>query len=262
MKKLNIAIIDSGIGGISVLSELFKNINGSNLFYFADVKNMPYGSKTKKELLQITVKNLNFIIKKYKPKIIVFGCNTIGSTILNEIKQIFSNIKIYAINPNIYSLIKKCDCKYSNNKFKILLLATHRTIESIKKDNNYIKNKSCIILCKMQKLATIIENNPYNIEKIVPYIKHKLSKYCNKNIKYLVLGCTHYYFVRNEIKQLFKNCILINNIDMLVNEIKNDNLELLENKKYKFSKVKFIFSKKQKDIKNIYKNLFNSLIKN
>jgi glutamate racemase len=213
VKNFKIAIIDSGLGGLSLFNTFLSELNVKNYVYFADIKNLPYGSKSKKELLQITNNNLKIIIKKYNPNAIVFGCNTIGTTIFNEVKSKFSYIPIFAIKPNLTNK------QVLEQNRKTLIIATSATIEALENTKEYQENRNCIILCKMPKLASKIEDYIQNDIDLVPYISSKLCKF--KNIDNIILGCTHYYFVKDIIAQLFPNAKLIDGTIDLVGQIKN-----------------------------------------
>ncbi len=249
---IDIAIIDSGLGGISLFSRLINTFSFKNYLYFADNKNLPYGKKSKKELLKITVCNLNKIIKKYNPKIVVFGCNTIGTTIIDEIKQKFKNNNIFAINPTFINKEKKLSNK------KTLLLATNSTVKYLQKTNIiYYKN---IMLCKMPLLANKIENYIKNLNNLVPYLKLRLQKF--SDIKRIILGCTHYYFIKKQLSDNFPKTQIIDGGDFLIEQIKlfvckNLNLVLRNEKSNKIN-VKLILTRKNKQQYKTYKNLIKN----
>ena len=243
---IDVAIIDSGIGGLSLFSCFFKCLPFNKYLYFADIKNLPYGNKTKKQLFNIAIKNIKYIAKKYKPKYIVFGCNTVGTILLKNLKNYFSNLKIFAIKPSL------------KVKTKTLILATCKTIRYLKKNKDYILNKENIILCKMPSLANKVEKYIQNPENIVPYLKRKLKKY--KGIDCVVLGCTHYYFVKKQIENILSTKKLKTNIAALTKEVlfetNKTDLKIDNTKKIK---VKIKFSKKPQNKKE-YKNIISKMI--
>lgn len=238
---VDVVIVDSGLGGISLLPTFLKELDFKNYIYYADTKFLPYGNKSLKRLLEITIFNIKKIIKKFKPKIIVFGCNTIGTTIFEQIKNYFPDQVFYTIKPNIQI-----------EQEKTLLLATNRTISFFNKTK--IENKS-IILCKMNCLANKVENNMQNPENIVPYLKRRLLKY--KEIKCIILGCTHYYFVKNQISKLFPKAKIVDGVKNLVGQIKATYCSI--KKTNKKPKIKLFFTKNIKT-KKIYKSLIKSLV--
>lgn len=206
----NIVLMDSGLGGLSALKVLYKKVPSFNFIYFADTKNLPYGAKTKNELLDITIQNIKDIKRKYNPHIIIFGCNTLGTTILKDIKKIFYDIKFFALTPNIKMALEM-------NKKNILVLATTQTINRLKKLTLYKNNKNNIILRKMPLLANKVEfyiKNPINI---VPYLNQELGKYTC--VDCIVLGCSHYYFVKKQLNQMFKLANIIDGTSILAKEV-------------------------------------------
>ena len=221
----------------------FKNLPFKKYVYFADNKNLPYGNKTKFELFKITINNIKYIEKKYKPFIIVFGCNTIGITIYEEICSMFPHLMIFSIKPN-YELI---------NNEKAILIATTATINKLK---IICKDKPNLNLCKMPFLATLIEENINNLNKTYHYIEMNLIKY-SPNI--IILGCTHFYFIKSILKNLFPNVYFIDGVEILTNKIK----EFLSIFKYNYKsnkiKVKVKFTKKDKSKKE-YIQIINSFL--
>ncbi len=248
----NVVIIDSGLGGLSLLKPLYKKIPYLNYIYFADTKNLPYGLKTKNELLSITTENIKYVIKEYNPCLIIFGCNTIGTTIFKEISNKFNNIKMFALRPNIATAINK-------GYKKILLLGTSQTIKNIKKSKDYINNKNNIVLCDMPLLATKIEKYIQTPIKIEPYLKDKLNKF--NNIDCIILGCSHYYFIKNQLKNLFKSADFIDNTKILSNEVKKYLIKnnLFNDEKFyenNSNNIKLILTKEE-----VNKNKYNQIIK-
>ncbi len=245
MKK-NVVIVDSGLGGLSLIPTFLKELPFKNYIYFADNKNLPYGNKSKKELLKITINNIKYIKKKFKPFMIVFGCNTIGSTLYDEICKIYPELIIFSIKPNYDSLIK------DENS---LLIATSATINKLK--DIYI-NKSNLDLCKMPLLASKIEKNINNLQVTYSYLKRRLEKY-KPNV--IILGCTHYYFIKNVLKNLFPNAHFIDGVEILTSQIKKF-LKINNFKDFKNKKIKINVKLTKKDkCKKKYINIINNFLK-
>ena len=95
MKQGYIAVIDSGIGGISLLSDLIKNFPNEKFLYLGDNNNAPYGEKSKHELIALTMKNIDYV-KSFGIKAIVFACNTISVNILLNTME-YSNLPVYGM---------------------------------------------------------------------------------------------------------------------------------------------------------------------
>ena len=126
----NVLLIDSGSGGVNILKECVKICPYCNYLLFCDHKNLPYGAKSKKELVEITEKNLLKIGNFFKFDIVIFACNTLTATVIDEMREKFCDIDFIGTVPAI---------KPALTEFKerdILLIATKTTLEN----NKLIKN--------------------------------------------------------------------------------------------------------------------------
>ena len=189
MKREFIAVLDSGIGGISLLRELIKVMPNENYLYFGDNDNAPYGSKNIRTLKTITEKNID-LIKRYNVKVLALGCNTLSVNLLSDIEN-YSGIKTFGVFPPVESAILNG---------KTLLLATERTAERYKKIPN-------LLSVGLKDLAGDIERNAFSLNK-VNFERHlNLVGLDMKNIKdykTVILGCTHYNFIKNKISAHLK----------------------------------------------------------
>ena len=142
-----IAVFDSGLGSLSIIKSIQK-VCKTEIIYFADQENFPYGKKTKKQLEKIIKKSIELLEKKFNPELIVIGSNT--PTIMLEI----TNKKIIGVNPPIKEAAEKSN---SNN---IAILATETVVKS-KNLSEYIKK------CKISKKIKIHKINASNLVQIV-----------------------------------------------------------------------------------------------
>ncbi len=188
-----IGIFDSGIGGVTVLKEILKVLPYEDYIYYSDSINNPYGDKTDKEVLEICDNIVQILIKK-DCKVIVIACNTASAKASTFLRSKYTNIPFIAIEP-AYKMVH--DYAYSE---PTLVMATKGTIESEKFKllyDTYNNHKTELLSCI--GLADIIEEN--NTQEIKKYLNHNLGKYSGK-VKNVVLGCTHYPLVENEIKNV------------------------------------------------------------
>ena len=187
----SIGIFDSGIGGVTVLSEIIKLLPNENYIYYSDSKNNPYGDKKDSEIIEFSDKIVNTFIDK-KCKAIVIACNTASAKAAKFLRKNYPEIPIIAIEP-AYKMVH--DFAYDE---VTLVMATKATLGSEKFHKLYDKynnHKTYLLACS--GLANIIEEG--NQEKIELYLKNNLSKYVGK-VHNVVLGCTHYPLIKNEIK--------------------------------------------------------------
>lgn len=186
---MRVGMFDSGIGGLTILNQFLKIHPNNEYIYYGDTKNMPYGSKSKEELLNIGRNVINFLISK-KVDIIIVACGTLSSNVYEELKKEY-NIPIYDIIRPVIEELKETNIK------RVLLLGTEKTIES-KKFENKIKNAGIHVDAKAcPKFAPILEGKVKDDINIV--IQDYLYDYKGMNLDCIIPGCTHYHLLNKEI---------------------------------------------------------------
>lgn len=232
---MKVGLFDSGIGGINVLSELVKKYPHNHYIYYGDTKNLPYGNKSKDELIKLSSNIINFLINK-QVDVIIIACGTISSNCYNELKEKY-NVPIYDIITPTLDFLR---CSSYN---KIGVIATTRTIESKIFD---IKEKD-IFMKDTPSFVPIIENNKIHENEEV--IKKELECFKDSNIESLVLGCTHYPLLSNVINK-YLSIPLINMGTCLCEEIRMVGNEEL--------KIELYFSKLTDEIRMNIENVLES----
>ena len=119
---MRIGMFDSGVGGLTVLKSFIKYHPNNEYFYYGDTLNVPYGDKTKEELLELSKKIIKYLENK-KVDIIIIACGTISSNVYDDLTKI-TNIPIYSIIKETINYV--LDRKYN----KTLLIATSATVNS------------------------------------------------------------------------------------------------------------------------------------
>lgn len=236
----NIGIFDSGIGGVTVLKEIIKILPYENYIYYSDSKNNPYGDKTAEEILNICDKIVQYLLEK-NCKAIVIACNTASANAASFLRKKYPEIPIIAIEP-AYKMVY--DFAYDKST---LIMATKGTIESEKFNllyNKYDNHKTYILPCV--GLAEIIENG--DKKEIHKYLKESISIYKEK-VENVVLGCTHYSLIQNEIKNIIGDVKFFNGAERLAIHLKNvlEDNSILE---YNKGEIQFIDSQNLKEKEN------------
>ena len=199
--KSYIGVLDSGVGGLSVLSQLVNVMPDKNYIFFGDTKNVPYGTKTPSEIFQYTKKILEYF-KENGVKNVVFACNTTSAVAYDELKKHFRDeLKIF---PLIQSVAKSAINGLKNDD-TIAILATRATINSKKYDEEIhkINPKINVLGLDCTGFVEIVENRLYEDEKSLELIQSKLDIVRKHNAKRVVLGCTHYPY----LEKIFKNIL-------------------------------------------------------
>ena len=189
-KSSKIGIFDSGIGGVTVLKEIVKVLPNENYIYYSDSLNCPYGGRTGKEIINLSTDIVEYFIKN-NSKVIVIACNTITAIAIDYLRNNYPNMIFIGIEP-AYKVVHDF---YFNQP--TLIMATEATFESEKFNilyNKYKSSKTYLLPCT--GLADMIENS--KPEEIHNYLEKNLSQYKGK-VDNIVLGCTHYPLIKNEI---------------------------------------------------------------
>ena len=252
MDNRTIGIFDSGVGGLTVLAEIRKNLPNENIIYLGDTKNFPYGNRSKEEIIEFAIQNVETLIKK-QVKIIVIACGTATSQALDVVKEKFDIPIIGIIEPTVEYI--------ENQKYDELgVIATEGTIRSgaweqkLKEKMPEIKvtNKACPML------ATIAEEGKAQSPEGRQVIKEYMAPFKEKHIDKIILGCTHYPIYEKIIREELGYEVELINTGVTVSKylqkyLKQNNLENNETTKTE----KIFLTKPEKEFKKIAKNILN-----
>lgn len=192
-----IGFLDSGVGGLSVLKEAIKIMPNENYIYFGDSKNAPYGIKTTEEIKKLTFDVVDFLMNE-GIKGLVVACNTATSAAVRELRIIYPDMPLVGIEPAIKPAVEL------NKPGKILMMATPMTIKQEKFNlllNKY-KEKADIVPIPCPGLMEFIEHGTLSGIELEDYLREKLKIYNSEDISAIVLGCTHYPFVKKIISKI------------------------------------------------------------
>lgn len=201
-RNMPIGFFDSGVGGLSVLREAIKIMPNEDFIYFGDSKNAPYGTKRVEEVKELTFKAVEFLVEK-GAKAIVIACNTATSAAVSALRITYPDIPIIGIEPAVKPAVEM------HRPGDIVIMATNVTLKEKKFINlvDKYKDEANIISMPCPGLVEFIEAGNTNGDEVRLYIENKFIKYKNKDISSVVLGCTHYPFVRETIKRVLGNDI-------------------------------------------------------
>lgn len=183
-----IGIFDSGIGGLTVVKQIFKTLPQYRIVYFGDTARLPYGTKSEEAIIKYSIENTEFLLKK-GAKIIVIACHTASSVAANAIREKFPKVPIFDV---VGAGLEKAS-NISRRK-KIGIMGTAATIKSgahekfLKNINSDIKvfPKACPLL------VPLIEEGWFKRMETKKILRYYLRPLKQKRIDALVLACTHY----------------------------------------------------------------------
>ncbi len=220
--KHPIGIFDSGLGGTSTWKEISCLLPNENTIYLSDSLNAPYGQKTKQKILELSIKNTEFLIQR-KCKIIVIACNTATTNAIKYLRENYT-IPFVGIEPAIKSASVQ-------TKTKIIgILATKGTLKSdfFEETSSSINKKIEIAEQIGEGLVELIEAGKVESDEMNTLLRKYLQPMVNKNIDCLVLGCTHYPYLIPAIQKITNNSIkIIDSSKAVARQVK----KILEQKK-------------------------------
>ena len=250
MDNRPIGIFDSGVGGITVLKEIQKELPNEDYIYLGDTENFPYGEKSQDEIVKLAIKNVEYLIKK-DVKIIVIACGTATSQAIESLHLKFDIPIVGIIEPTIQYVKKQ---KYK----EIGVIATEGTIRNgawEKKLKENIPNINVISrACPM--LATIAEEGRATGEEGRNAIREYMKPFKEKRIDKIILGCTHFPIYEQVIrKELGDDVELINTgrtVSIYLKKYLNEK-NLMANKE--IGKIETYLTKEEKEFSNIMQNI-------
>ncbi len=191
MKK-TIGVFDSGVGGLSVANAIQAALPDYRVIYADDKANVPYGSKTHEELKKLVVPKLN-MLSNQGASVIVIACNTVTTTIIEELRNAIA-VPLVGMEPMV-----KPAARLTRTK-KIAVCATPATLSS--KRYRWLKETYAkgitVFEPDCSDWASMIESSRLDQDKIHSRIASVLSE----DADVIVLGCTHYHWIENEIRQM------------------------------------------------------------
>lgn len=208
MDNRPIGIFDSGIGGLTSIPYLLRQLPNERVIFFGDTARTPYGSKSIETIRQFTLQIGDFL-KSNDVKMMLVACNTISATSLDLLKETYPDIPIIGtISPTSRVIANKC-----NGMDRIGIMATSATVKSgvyinkIKEKNYQLKNLYAIAC---PALVPLIEEGIIDNEIMDLTIKYYLDDFIKENgIDTLVLACTHYPLIKRNLQKLYPDVSII-----------------------------------------------------
>ena len=191
-----IGIFDSGVGGTSIWKEIVTLLPNENTIYLADSKNAPYGEKSKEEIIELSIKNTEFLLNQ-NCKIIVVACNTATTNAIKTLRQNY-DISFIGIEP----AIKPAALSTKTNVVGILATKGTLNSELFESTSSLFKEKITIIETIGKGLVDLIETGKINSPEMSLLLEKYLQPMLDQNVDCLVLGCTHYPYLIPQIRKI------------------------------------------------------------
>jgi glutamate racemase len=221
VKEQPIGIFDSGVGGLTVAHAIKQMLPNESLIYFGDTAHLPYGDKSAESIKTYSRRITEFLLE-HKAKVVLVACNSASASAFDTLKNEFGEqtILIDVIDPVVEYL-------GTRNFSKVGVIGTKRTISS----GTYatkLKEKSpgtTVVSMATPLLVPMIEEGFIFDDISNAIIRAYLSDQSLTGIQALILGCTHYPIIKNQISKIFNFDVEVVDSARMVSVILRDTLE-------------------------------------
>ena len=215
-KSSPIGLFDSGVGGLTVVHALHTMLPSEQLIYYGDTAHLPYGDKSKESIVQYSLGISDFLLKK-KCKVILIACNTASANAFEEVK---AHVGSKAVVMNVIDPVVKQVCVDTGSVRSVGIIGTKATIDSRTYERK-IKETMATLVATSNEISAVI-NPEVQVSSLatplfVPMIEEGfvfddisnaiIRSYLSRReligIDSLILGCTHYPIIRNQISRYF-----------------------------------------------------------
>lgn len=214
--KRPIGVFDSGVGGLTVVKELIRQLPAEDIIYFGDTARVPYGIKSKETVIRFSIENILFLLK-HEVKLICVACNTVSSCALPVIKNHFRVPIVGVISPGVREAV------YATKNKRIGVIGTSSTVKSrayeaeIKALEPGIKVMS--VACPL--FVPLVEEGWNSTDVALQVARSYLKPLKSAGVDTVILGCTHYPLLKPLIKKVLgEDVTLIDSAKQVAMEVK------------------------------------------
>jgi glutamate racemase len=210
-----IAILDSGVGGLTVVKEVMRQLPQEKIIYFGDTARTPYGPRSPDEVRLFTKQIVNYLTQ-FQPKLLVIACNTATAAALEYIRKSVKIPVVGVIHPGARAAVK-------TTKIGVVgVIGTDGTIKSqaYVRALKQLSPQIQVIQLACPSFVPLVEKGLFNTVETILEIEKSLAPLRKERMDCLILGCTHYPFLRQTISKVMGNKVgLISSADETAREI-------------------------------------------
>ena len=191
-----VGVFDSGVGGISVLRELVRVCPAEDFVFFGDSANAPYGDREVDDIRRLTAAGIGRLVDA-GAKAIVIACNTATSAAAEELRNTYADIPIVGVEPALKPAVE------AYPQGRILVMATQATLslDKFQRLNDSITTQAQVMAVACPGLADRVERGNLDAPDVIELLERLIGGYRGQ-VDAVVLGCTHYPFLRRQIRQV------------------------------------------------------------
>lgn len=211
-----IGVLDSGIGGLTVVRELMQQLNGYDLLYFGDTARTPYGCKSRSTLLAYAREITQFLLAQ-GARVIVVACNSVSSIAAEDIRAHFRVPVFEVITPAVTLALER------SRGFRIGVVGTRATITSgiYETKIRSVQKGAKVYSAACPLLVPLVEEGWCNRPETTMIVKKYLHPLKVRQVDTLILGCTHYPLLRDVIqRKIGKRVALVDSAEGVAASVK------------------------------------------
>lgn len=197
-----IGIFDSGLGGLSVLRTALRMLPEERFLYYGDIANAPYGTKTEEQVYTFA-RAVTGRLMDQGIKALVIACNTATAAAAAQLRAEFPNFIIVGMEPALKLAHDQCP------EGRILVLATPVSLASEKYRRLYENYGEHAVSLPCPGLMEFVERGDTDSEELKDYLRNKFAPYLDRPLAAVVLGCTHYVFLKKTVQSLLPQSTLV-----------------------------------------------------
>lgn len=218
MDNRPIGFFDSGLGGLTCIPYLMKALPEEKIIYFGDTARTPYGSKATSTIMNFSREIADFLVMS-NVKMIVIACNTVSATCLEDLRERFPQIPILGI---IDPAAKKVAEDFGSDD-NVGIIGTKVTIASKAYDRCIDEHDGKVNIHEVAcpAFVPLIEEGIIENDIMDLTIKYYMDDFVkNNDLDAVILGCTHYPLIKENIERIYPDIKIINPSSIIVNDIK------------------------------------------
>lgn len=198
-----IAFFDSGVGGLTTLHLAMQQMPNDDFIYFGDCLNAPYGTKSTEQIRNLVFDAVEFL-KEQNCKAIVLACNTATSAAVTQLREKYT-LPIIGMEP----AVKLAGKLHENGR--ILITATDSTLRGQKLNEliHDLNMDDLVDVLSLQDLVLFAERFEFDSPDLKEYLKSKLESFNWSDYNSIVLGCTHFNYFKNQIREFIPDSVHI-----------------------------------------------------
>ncbi len=259
---MKLGILDSGLGGLLIAKSIKERQPDLDIVYFGDTLHLPYGNRSSGTIYEYSRRAIEFLFEQ-DCNLIITACNTISASALRKLQQVYLPSSAYSDRRILGVVVPTLECAIDKGYKNLGLIATNYTVKSniYEEELQKIDPEIKIHQINTPLLVPLIEND--GEEWLDSVLEHYLAPLKKHEVECLILGCTHYPFLKTQIQKIMGRNIMLIAQDEIIPEKLQDYLNRhpeISNEISRTGRADFMVSDITEGYKNAARKIYNDNI--